>query len=416
MPSKGALDGIKVVDFGWVAADPQISRELAFHGAIVVRVECHRSVDTLRTAPPFKDLQPRLNSSAFFATYNSNKYGISLDLNKPRGVEIARKLISWADIVTEGMVPGAMAKWGLDYEGCRRIKPDIIYCSTSTFGQFGPLKKAMGYGMYAAGYAGFSHILGWPDRYPLYTYNYLTDFLAPQYILIAVIGALIRRRKTGEGIYIDLSQVESGISALGVTVLDYTVNKRIAGRFGNRDPQMAPHGVYPCRDNDRWLAIAVTTDEEWVSFAKLVNEPWCQDAKFSTLPLRKRNEDELDSIVAAWTSNYTAEEAMQMLLDAGIPAGVVEAGQDLFSDLQLKSRGHFKFLKHKEIGEHAYHSPSYRLSKTPPRVWKAAPCLGEDNEYVYKEILGFTDDEIGDLLAEGVITTDADVGEIRAVR
>ena len=416
MDSKGALEGIKIADFGWVAADPQISRELAFHGATVVRVECHRSVDTLRTCPPFKDFQPRLNSSAFFAMYNSNKYGISLDLNKARGVEVAGKLVSWADVMTEGMVPGIMAKWGLGYEDCRKIKPDIIYCSTSTFGQFGPLKKAMGYGMYAAGYAGFSHILGWPDRHPLYTYNYLTDFFAPQYTLVAVIGALIRRRETGEGIYIDQSQVESGINALGTAMLDYKVNKRIASRLGNRDPYLAPHGVYPCRGNDRWLAIAATTEQEWISLAKVINEPWCQDAKFSTLPLRKKNEDELDTLIAAWTLNYTAEQAMQMLLDVGIPAGVVEAGQDLFSDPQLKSRGHFKFLEHKDIGRHAYHSPSYRLSKTPHRVWKAAPCLGEDNEYVYKEILGLTDEEIGDLLVEGVITTDADVGVMRAAR
>jgi len=416
MTQKSALEDLKIVDFGWVAADPQVSRQLSYHGATVVRVECHRAPDTLRVCPPYRDQKPHVDGSAFFAAYNVNKYGISLDLTKPGSAEVAHRLVAWADVLTEGMTPGVMNTWALDYESCRKVNPGIIYLATSTFGQKGPFKDAAGYGMYAAGYAGFSHILGWPDRGPLYTYNYLTDFFAPQFGVVAILGALRRRRRTGEGTYIDLSQVESGLYGLGVSFLDYFVNGRIAGRNGNRDPNMAPHGVYPCRGQERYVALAVPSEAEWDILKGLIAAPWCEAKKFSTLYLRKKNEEELDAHLAVWTGQYTAEQAMQLLVDAGIPASVVETGEDLFLDPQLKARGHFQFLKHGEIGEHAYHAPAYRMTRTPHRFRKPSPCLGEDNEYVYRDILGYTDDEIGELLVKGVITTDADLGIIRQVR
>ena len=416
MTQKAVLEDLKVVDFGWVAADPQVSRQLSYHGATVVRVECHRALDTLRVCPPYRNQKPHVNGSAFFAAYNVNKYGISFDLTMPEGQKVAKRLIAWADVLTEGMKPGVLNGYGLDYESCRKINPRLVYLSTSTFGQQGPYRHAAGYGMYAAGYAGFSHILGWPDRGPLYTYNYLTDFFAPQFGVIAVLGALRRRRRTGEGIYIDLSQVESGLYGLGVSLLDYRVNGRIANRMGNRDPYMAPHGVYPCRGKDRYVAIAVTSEEEWDALKEIIAAPWCASKKFSTLHLRKKNEDELDTRLAAWSTQYTAEQAMQLLADTGIPAGVVESCEDLFQDPQLKARDHFQYLRHSEIGEHAYHAPAYRLTRTPHCFRKASPCLGEDNEFVYREILGYTDEEIGDLFVKGVITTDADLGVIRQVR
>jgi len=416
MSSNVALEGLKVVDFGWVAADPQVSRQLSYHGAVVVRVECHRALDTLRVCPPYKENKPHVNGSGFFAAYNVNKYGMSVDLTKPAAKEVARRLVAWADVLTEGMTPGALKNHYLDYESCRAINPGIIYLSTSTFGQQGPYRAAAGYGLYAAGYAGFSHILGWPDRGPLYSYNYLTDFIAPQFGVVAVLGALRRRRRTGEGTYIDLSQVESGLYALGVSLLDYRVNGNVAGRLGNRDPWMAPHGVYPCRGKNRYVALAVASEVQWDSLCRLIAAPWCTEGRFATLALRKQHEDELDEMLADWTSQFTAEQAMERLAGAGISAAVVETCEDLFQDPQLKAREHFQRLRHSEIGEHAYHSPAYRLSRTPHRFIKASPCLGEDNEYIYREILGYTDEEISELLIAGVITTDADLGVIRQVR
>lgn len=402
--------GVKVADFSWVAAGPQIARELAFHGATVVRVECHRYPETTRTAGPFKDGITGINRSAFSAAYNVNKYSISLDLNMPKGREVAKKLIRWADIVADSMSVGAMAKWGLDYESCKKIKPDIIYYSTCQMGQHGPYNKIKGYGFIGVSYAGYGHINGWPDRDPLPLFNNYSDFISPYYLITAIIAALLHRRKTGKGMYLDQSQVEVGVNFLGPAVLDYIVNKRIASRMGNRDPYMAPHSVFPCQGNDRWVAIAITNDAEWQKLCEAMGNPdWSKDPRFSTLLGRKDNEDDLERLIEEWTRNHTAEEIMTMLQRAGVPAGVVQKAEDLFNDPQLKHREHFRFLKHREIGVHAYQSPAYRLSKTPCSLQKPAPCLGEDNEYVYKNILGLSDDEIAELLVEGVITTETDM-------
>ncbi len=411
--AKQVFEGIKVADFSWLGTGPQVTRELAFHGATVIRVECHRWPDLLRTAPPFRDSMPGIDRSAFWAAYNTNKYSISLDLNRSRGREIARKLVQWADIIAENMSPGQMAKWGLDYESCKKIKPEIIYFSTCQMGQHGPFSKFKGYGMLGVAYAGYSHLTGWPDRDPLILFNNYSDFVAPYYLMTPVIAALAYRRKTGKGTYLDQSQIEAGVSLLAPAVLDYTVNGRIACRIGNRDPHMSPHGVFPCRGDDRWVAIAVTSEKEWQAFCFVMGNPdWTRDTRFSTLLGRKQNEDELEALIAEWTLNYATDQVMHMMQEAGVPAGVVQTAEDLFNDLQLKHREHFRFLEHKVIGVHAYNSPAYRLSKTPCEIKRASPCLGEDNEYVYKEILGLSDDEIADLLMEGVITTETDMPAI----
>jgi crotonobetainyl-CoA:carnitine CoA-transferase CaiB-like acyl-CoA transferase len=410
--ARQVFEGIKVADFSWVAVGPQVARELAFHGATVVRVECHRWPETTRTAGPFKDGITGINRSAFATAFNTNKYGISLDLNMPRGQEIARRLVRWADIATDSMSPGAMAKWGLDYESCRKIKPDIIYYSTCQMGQHGPYRKFKGYGMLGVSYAGYSHLNGWPDRDPLPLFNNHSDFISPYYLVTTLIAALLYRRRTGKGMYLDQSQVEVGINFLAPLVLDYTVNGRVACRMGNRDPYTAPHGLFPCRGNDRWVAITVSSDEEWLRFRGALGNPeWADGPRFATLRARKENEDELEARIAEWTSGQTAEDVMHRLQEAGVPSGVVQTAEDLFNDPQLKHRRHFRPLQHGVIGTHSYHSPAYHLSKTPCDIHKAAPCLGEDNEYVYKHILGLSDDEIADLLIEGVITTDMDVPE-----
>jgi benzylsuccinate CoA-transferase BbsF subunit len=412
---KQIFEGLKVADFSWVGVGPQVARELAEHGATVVRVECHRYPDTLRLIMPFKDFIAGIDRSAFFAAFNTNKYGMSLDMNRPKGKEIAQKLVNWADIVTDGMTPGTMGKWGLDYESCRKTKPDIIYYSTCQQGQYGPYAKFGGYGMFAATMGGFSHVTGWPDMDPPHIFNNYTDFISPWYLTIAVVGALLHRRKTGRGMYLDQAQIEAGVTFLGPYLLDYAVNGRIAGRMGNRDRYMVPHGAYPCLGIDRWVVIAVRSEMEWESLCRVMDHPeWLEDGRFSTLLARKKNEDALDELIGTWTRHYPPEQIMAALQCAGIPCGPVERPEDLFNDPQLKHREHFRILEHKVIGKHSYNAPAYRLSKTPDNISKPAPCLGEDNEYIYREILGFSDEEIADLLIEGVITTDADLPAVLA--
>ena len=408
--AKQIFEGIKVADFAWVGAGPQVGRELAVHGATVIRVENHRVPDSLRAFGPFKDGIPHVDRSVFGACYHTNKYSVAIDISKPRGLEMAKKLVAWADIVSDSFTPGTMAKFGLDYESCKKIKEDIIYFSTCQMGQQGPLRKFGGYGMFGTTYAGFCNLLGLPDREPLPIWNNYTDFISPWYMTSTLVAALIRRKKTGKGIYLDQSQVEAGVTFLGPAVLDYVANGRIATRMGNRDKYMAPHGIYPCQGTDRWLALAVRSNEEWQALCRVMGEPmWTRDVKFATFLARKENEDELDANIAAWTRDYPREHLMATLQAAGISAGIVESAEDLFNDPQLKHRRHYRILEHKAIGPHAYNSPAYHFSKTPCDIKKAAPCLGEDTEWIYKEILGQTDDDIADLIVEGVITTEADL-------
>ena len=411
MEKKQIFAGLKVADFSWVGVGPQVGRELAEHGATVVRVESHRAPDSLRTFTPYYESKAGLDRTMFGVCYNTQKYSMSLDINHPKGKEVAKRLIAWADVVAEAFTPGTMAKWGLDYESCKKIKPDIIYFSTCQQGQWGPNKNFGGYGMFAATMGGYAHVAGFPDRDPNYIYNNYTDFIVTWYLSIAVIGALLHRRKTGEGMYMEQAQYEAGVSFMGPALLDCAVNGTIAERMGNRDPSMAPHGAYPCLGDDRWIAIAVGSDEEWQALCRAMENPeWAEDPRFATFLGRKENEDDLDARIGGWTKAYNDRELMAFLQANGISASVVETCEDLVeNDPQLKVRRHFRRLPHKVMGMRAWQAPAYILSKTPNNITKAGATLGEDNEFVYKELLGYTDDEIADFLVEGVITTEADV-------
>ncbi len=408
---KEIFESIKVADFTWVGVGPLTTRVLAEHGATVIRVESHKRPDSLRFMGPFKDGKPGLDRSAFGAAYNTGKYGISLDLNKPKGLEIAKELIKWSDVVADSFAPGTMRRWGLDYEGVKKFKPDIIYAETTQQGQWGPHASYTAYGIHAASLAGFHEMTGWPDRGPNLAYGAYTDYIGPWYLSMAIIGALDRRRKTGKGMYIEQSQLEAGVTYLGPTLLDYFVNGRIAGRMGNRDAHSAPHGAFRCKGEDRWVAVSVSTDDhQWRAFCEVLGHPeWITSPEFSTWMARKENEDDLEQRIEAWTLNYTPNEVMSRMQDAGVPAGVAQDNQDIFQDPQVSHRKAFENLNHSVIGRHAYNTPAFRLSKTPHQLKKAAAALGEDNEWVYKEILGCSDDEIGELLVKGVITTEGDV-------
>jgi len=413
MSGKQIMEGVKVADFAWVGVGPMVSKALAEHGATVIRVESHRNPDPLRLAFPFKDGIPGINRSGFGVLAHTNKFSTSVDLAKPKGKEMALRLIEWADVVTESYTPGTMTKLGLDYESVSKIKPDIIYYSTTQQGQSGPDAPIPGYGTQGAAGAGFYHIAGWPDREPISVYVAYTDTISPWYLVVPLIGALIRRRKTGKGMYLDQSQYEASIHFLEPAILDCTVNGRVASRVGNRHPAAVPHNAYPCMGNDRWVAIAVHTDEQWQALCRVMGRPeLAEDPRFVTFLARKENEEELDGLIGKWTQNYHGEEVQRLMQGAGVPAGVVCTCQDLFEDPQLKHRKHFVRLKHREIGPMAYRAPAYKLSKSPLQLIRPGPCLGEHNEFVYKEILGYSDEEMGDMLVEGVITTEYDAPSV----
>ena len=396
-----ALEGVKVADFSWSLAGPYATEYLALHGATIVRVENPQTPDVLRWSAPYKDNIPGPNRGGSFDMFNANKYGMALDLNNPKGLEVAKRLISWSDVVAESFAPGTMKRWGLDYEGVRQIKPDIIMISSSQLGQTGPQANRAGLGVQLAGLSGFMYYVGWPDREPSVPVGAYTDATAPRIGAMALLAALDYRRRTGKGQYIDISQFEVGIHFLAPLILDYEANRRIGNRIGNRSALAVPHGAYPCKGNDRWCVVAVFGDNEWNKLCCTMGNPeWTKSDRFSTMQSRKENEDELDVLMAEWTIKSTAEEIMTKLQAEGLTAGIAYTLEDIYKDSQLIQRHRFWDLEHPEIGTHPYHSVAFRLSKTPCELYMASPCIGQHTEYVCTEILGMSDNEFVELLNE----------------
>jgi benzylsuccinate CoA-transferase BbsF subunit len=421
------MQGIRVTDFSWFGAGPYVTRLLAAYGAEVIRIESNTRIDGMRWQAPRKPGVPETyNISGMFNNYNPGKLGITLNLNQPKGIEIARKLISVSDIVLDNFIPGAMEKWGLTYEELVKIKPDIIVATMPVMGITGPYTFWRGFGTTIRTAAGIDYMTGNPDRPPIGTgMAALPDFACnPYHAATAILSALHYRNKTGKGQFIELAQFESTVCWTETAILDYTVNKHIQMGMRNHLPNAAPHGVYRClgedrevdycampesepdhrKKDERWVAIAVFTEDEWKAFCKVIgNPPWTKDKKFATLSQRKKNEDELDRLVEEWAMKKSPEKVMMLMQKAGVAAGVVNDGEDLQTrDPQLKERGFYVYLDHPEAGRIAHDGLTFALSATPGEI-RRAPLLGEHNEYVYREVLGLSEDEVNQLITDGVL-------------
>ena len=391
------LAGVKVADFSRVIVGPLTAKTLCDYGAEVVKIEGRSRLGHYRTTGPEPDL------SAHFTSWNTGKLSIAINLSMPQGVELAKRIVAWSDVVVESFAGGSMRRMGLGYDELRKVKPDIIMLSSCMQGQTGPFASHPGWGFQLSALSGFCHITGWPDR-PSPELGVYTDFVAPHFNVSAIVAALLYRRRTGKGLYIDMSQFENAVQFMSPLILDYSVNHRTAERMGNKCSYAAPHGAYRCRGDDRWCAIAVFTDQEWKEFCRVTSNPsWTADPRFATLLARKENEEELDSLVTAWTSNHPAEEVMEIMQGAGVPAGVLETGEDLLEkDPQIKHRRMFREVDHPRMGRHHPPASPFLMSKSADDV-RRAPLLGEHNEYVLRHILGLSDDEIADLVIGGAV-------------
>ncbi len=377
---------------------------MADYGATVVRVETTKRIDTARTFGPFYTGRPGPENSILFQSMNAGKRGVTLDLSKPEGRAVALDLVRWADVVMEAFSPGVMKSFGLDYESLRKVKPDVIMLSTCIFGQSGPLSGFAGYGSLAAAISGFYFMTGWPDRPPAGPYNAYTDTVVPRFVLIAILAALDHRRRTGEGVYIDQSHIETALHFLAPALLDYTVNGRGPVRAGNRHPQIAPHGVYPAAGDDRWVAVVAETEEQWRALCDALGRPeLANDERFATVEARLQHQDELDAIISQWTAQRDPHETEALLQGRGVPAGAVQRGADLWADPQLHHRGHFVRAPHATLGEILVEGTRFQLSRTPARVERAGPTMGQDNQYVLAELLGYSEERIADLTAAGAL-------------
>jgi crotonobetainyl-CoA:carnitine CoA-transferase CaiB-like acyl-CoA transferase len=396
--------GLKVADFSWVGVGPLTAKYLADHGATVVRVETSSPPDILRVGGPFKDGVFGPNRSHFFGMCNSSKWSLALNLKQEQGRAIAKRLMAWADVCFESFTPGTMAALGLGYETARAINPGLIMVSTCLMGQTGPAAALAGYGTHAAAISGFVDITGWPDRAPAGPYAAYTDLVAPRFLAAAVMAAIDYRRRTGEGQYIEQSQMESALYFLAPEILDYQASGELPRRMGNAATDAAPYGVYPCAGDDQWCAIAVETDAQWRSLRQALGGPaWAADPALDTVAGRLARCAVIDAHLGEWTRVRTPREAMEQLQAAGVPAGAVHRSSDLLRDPQLAHRRFFRPLIHPEMGEVPYEGHQFRIRGYDSGPRFAAPCLGEHTYAVLHDLLGMTEEEIAEVMASDAL-------------
>ena len=387
------LEGIRIADFTQVVQGPYSTMMLAVMGAESIKIEtASRHPGDTRAA-------------GGFVRNNISKKSITLDLKDPRGVEIAKKLVKVSDLVVENFGTGVIERLGLGYEDLRKVKPDVIMLCSTGLGRRGPYKNAIGYYAEVANFAGLSYLTGYKDSRPGQVAGIWADHLTGMLIVFAVLAALRHHRKTGQGQYIEMCMAENVIAALPEKFLDYTVNGRDQTPQENRDPAMAPHGVYRCDGFDKWVAIAVGSEEEWTSFCRATGHPeWAKDTRFADSLSRWHNQDELDKLITEWTSERTDYDVMHTLQDAGVAAGPSLNAEGLVNDPHLIDRGRFIPLGEVEGNPYTQVAQPWHMSDAPTPNYSRAPDLGEHNTEVLRDLLGMSEEEIAHLTEEGVLS------------
>lgn len=404
------LQGIRVLEFSQFWAGPYTGETLAYFGAEVIKVESIKRPDPYRQMGSTGGLDPRLiiftdpNKSVGFNELNLNKLSVSLDLTKPKAVELAKSIAKLSDVVVENNRPGVMDRLGLGYEAIREIKPEIIYLSASCRGATGPERNYAGFAPIFGSLGGLAEITGYADGPPAPPIGGRADIICGTANVFAIITALIYWETTGKGQYIDTSDSEVISCLIGDIFIDYALNGRVQTRHGNEDDIFTPHNCYRCQGDDEWISIAILNDEEWRAFADAIGNPdWARDDRFADALSRKKNEEELDSLISGWTINLTKYEVMDMLQKAGVAAVPSFSTKDLFNDHHLRERQVCTQIDHPVIGRLTVMNAPWRLSVTPAEVVRHAPLLGEHNRYVFSELLGMSEKEIESLIDEQVI-------------
>jgi benzylsuccinate CoA-transferase BbsF subunit len=393
------LSGIRVVDFCWVGAGSYATKLLADQGADVIKIESRARVDGIRLSGPFAGGKPGVNRSGYFADRNTSKRSCTINMKTEEGRTLARELVARSDVVANSFTPGVMDRFGLGWEDVQRINPRAVYLAMSMQGDGGPERDYLGYGLTISALVGLHGLSGLPDRLPVGTgTNYPDHIPNPCHAAFAVLAALRHVRRTGVGQYIDLAQTEATISTLGPALLDYTVNGRDRERQGNRHDRHSPHGVYPCRGDDRWVAIAATSDDEYRTVLSVLGiEPERLSPSLSASE-RLASADRIDLVLADATTHRDQTELALELQRAGVPAAPVhDAAGVVDGDAQLAARGHWVRLDHPEMGETLYNAPPFRFSVTSEPLTVPAPMLGQHTVEICRDILGLSDAEIARL-------------------
>jgi crotonobetainyl-CoA:carnitine CoA-transferase CaiB-like acyl-CoA transferase len=407
--NKGALSGLRVIDFSWIVAGPTNTRILGDFGAEVIKIENEASLDYCRGfVGPDADGSP--NKSPLHSTLNRNKKSITLNVMHPQGMEYLKELISISDVIVENFSSRVLEKWGLGYEEQKKIKPDIIYCSMSGFGHSGRDRDFVTWGPTAQAISGLTYMSGLPGEESAgWGFSYM-DHTGGFYGALAILMALKHRNKTGQGQHLDLSQVEAGIGLTGTPVLDYTVNGRPFRRSdmppGNRSPErgFAPHNSYQCKGEDRWCVISVTDENEWELLVQAMDTPkWSNNKKFDSMENRLVNQVELDKLINLWTLNFSPREIMKFLQEKGVPCGAIQTPPErVDEDEQLIHRGFISSIPHSELGSIKVESIPMKMSETPWDLRLSAPLLGEHSAEVYLDLLGIPGEQLGTMYEEGI--------------
>ena len=396
------LSGYRVVDFSWVWAGPLLGELLADMGAEVIKVETNKRLDSARLTPGRSTVGPE--TDFVFHSINRNKLGITVDMTDPRGAKLIRELISISDVALDNFSPMGLKKLNLQYAELSQANPQLVMISLPAAGQHGPLSNIVTYAPSLGALCGYSSIIGYPGERVLGEQTPYLDVTSSIHGAFAVLSALYYRERTGKGQYIDMAQIEVGASVIGEAFMEYFMNGRVLGTMGNRSPTMAPHNNYPCLGEDRWVSIAVDTEEEWRSFCTAIgNPPWVKEKRFSDKFNRQRNLEELDRLVSAWTINLSNYEVMDILQKAGVAATPCLDLMERFSDPHYAERGTHLQIEHPATGIDIIAGIPFKLSGTPGEVRRPAPMLGQHNNYVFRELLGKPESEIAQLIEEKVI-------------
>lgn len=398
LPPTGALAGLRVCDFSWVGAGPRATKELADHGAEVLKIESAARLDPSRRTPPFVG-GAGPDASVFFVMSNTSKKSVALDLSDPQGQAVARRIALASDMVVENFGTGFMERIGLGWESLSAEKPDLVMVSVSIAGRTGPLAGFRGYGNSAAATSGQAMLTGFPDGPPHLTNYAFGDVATPLMAAVATMGALAYRRRTGRGVYVDVSQLETMMYLLAPAAMAEAAGLSPRA-IGNRETWCAPSGVFACRGEEAWVAVTVASDAEWAAFAGLAEG--AADPSLATAAARLERVAEVEAVVAGWTRARTREEAVAALQAVGIAAAPVQDGREVSEDPQLAHRRIAEPLEHPVIGPIRHVAPAFKLSRTPAQVG-LAPCLGQDTDVVLREVARLTEAEIAALRAAEVL-------------
>jgi benzylsuccinate CoA-transferase BbsF subunit len=402
-----ALQGVRIIDHTIAWAGPQGTLLLADMGAEVIKVESCTRPDVMRGGGLFgRSVQKFWEMGPWFLQLNRNKLDITIDLSKPEGKALYLKLVAVSDAIIDNFTPRVMPNLGLGYEEIRKVKPDIIMVHLPGYGSTGPYKDAPAYGDCINAFSGLDNITGYPDKpnmRPGIAYGDPTSGFAAAFGLLT---ALHYRQRTGKGQVIDVSHFEAASKAM-TGLLDYAINHRIQRPIGNKDARFAPQGCYPCRGDDKWVVITITGERDWLEFIKILGNPeWTQNPRFNTNANRREHHEELDKLIGTWTSQHDNYEIMRLLQEAGIAAAPVLESGELFKNPHFEARGFYETSIHPYTGNKLLPGTAYKMSRTPGSTRWSAPLFGENNDYVFKDILGLSGADIAELTQKGIIGTE----------